>query len=201
MFFEEEFIKQNEKLPNKIKLSLEKSNVEDSDWDDKKKLNVLINNCINIENNIKDINIINEKIQKYKLISDKDEINFVTDDNEIENFKKLIKSFGKIESLQIFENSLIIKNNNVYRHNLKQWINANKKFTTSLLYRKTENDDSYSTFHKLCDNKGITLTLIKRKEGFIIGGYTPLNWGTTLAGLRTKKLLFFLCLKEKFLEN
>ena len=58
-----------------------------------KKLNVLINNCINIENNIKDIHIINEKIQKYSLINIKDEINFITDDNEIENFKKLIKSF------------------------------------------------------------------------------------------------------------
>ncbi len=43
MFFEEEFIKQNEKLPNKIKLSLEKSNIEERDWEDKKKLNALIN--------------------------------------------------------------------------------------------------------------------------------------------------------------
>ena len=58
MFFEEKFIKQNEKLPNKIKLSLEKSNIEESDWDDKKKLNALINNCINIENNIFLITII-----------------------------------------------------------------------------------------------------------------------------------------------
>jgi hypothetical protein len=66
---------------------LEKSNVKDSDWDDKKKLNVLINNCINIENNIKDINIINEKIQKCNLISDKDEINFVTETMKLKILK------------------------------------------------------------------------------------------------------------------
>ena len=191
MFFEEEFIKQNEKLPNKIKLSLEKCNIAESDWSDKKKLNVLINNCINIENNIKDINIINEKIQKYNLTNIKDEINFIIDENEMENLQKLIKSFGEIESLKIFEDSLIIKNNNVYRHNLKQWINANKKFTTSLLYRKSKNDDSYSTFHKLCDNKGITLTLIKSKEGFIIGGYTPLNWGDNSGWLMDKEAFIF----------
>ena len=101
MFFEEEFIKQNEKFPNKIKISLEKCNIEESDWSDKMKLNVLINNCINIENNIKDINVINEKIQKYNLINVKDEINFFIDENELENFKKLIKSFGEIESLTI----------------------------------------------------------------------------------------------------
>ena len=45
-----------------------------------------------------------------------------------------------------------------------------------MLYRKTRDGDSYDTFHNLCDNKGKTLTLIKCKEGYIIGGYTPLNW-------------------------
>ena len=28
----------------------------------------------------------------------------------------------------------------------------------------------------MCDNQGPTLVLIKSTEGFIIGGYTPLNW-------------------------
>ena len=55
------------------------------------------------------------------------------------------------------------------------WINK-KIIKAQLLYRKSNNDDSYETFHKLCDNKGPTLTLIKATEGFIIGGYTPLNW-------------------------
>ena len=58
---------------------------------------------------------------------------------------------------------------------LIDWINK-KIIRAQLLYRRTNNDDSYETFHKLCDNKGPTLTLIKATDGFIIGGYTPLNW-------------------------
>ena len=44
------------------------------------------------------------------------------------------------------------------------------------MYRKSIDGDSYEIFHKLCDNKGPTLILIKSNENFIIGGYTPLNW-------------------------
>ena len=61
----EDILKQSEKLPNKIKLSLEKGkkiNKENID----NKLNSIIYQCVNIENNIKDINSINEKIKNCK---------------------------------------------------------------------------------------------------------------------------------------
>ena len=51
-------------LPNKIKISLDKGKQIDSFWSDDKKLISLINDCLNIENNIKDINLINESIGK-----------------------------------------------------------------------------------------------------------------------------------------
>ena len=194
IFFEEEFIQQNEKLPNKIRISLEKCKLDDNDngWNDKNKLNYLIHNCINIENNIKDINVINEKIEKYNnMINFESKIDLSISKEEIENFLKSIKSFGEIESFNCFEDSLIISNNNEYRQNLKKWINQNKKITTSLLYRKSENDDTYQTFHKLCDNKGITLTLIKSKEGFIVGGYTPLNWGEDYGWIKDTDTFLF----------
>ena len=85
IFFEENFVKENEKLPNKIKISLEKCKINDNDCNDKNKLNFLINNCINIENNIKDINIINEKIEKYNNIFNvESKIDFSIKKNEIE---------------------------------------------------------------------------------------------------------------------
>ena len=34
----------------------------------------------------------------------------------------------------------------------------------------------YSTFHKLCDNKGPTIILVKLIDGDILGIYTPINW-------------------------
>ena len=66
MYFNENLIKDSEKLPNKIRQSLEKGKALDNDWNDNE-LNCLINDCINIENNIKDIKaIFNTTIQSAK---------------------------------------------------------------------------------------------------------------------------------------
>ena len=67
-FGDENIIKESEKLPIKIKESLEKGKIIENKWN-KNKLNSLINDCINIENNIKNINTINENIKKFKIIN------------------------------------------------------------------------------------------------------------------------------------
>ena len=59
LFLSEEIMKGCEKLPKKIKISLEKGKALDKDWNDNE-LNCVINDCIEIENNIKDINLINQ---------------------------------------------------------------------------------------------------------------------------------------------
>ena len=51
----EDIINKGEKLPKKIKLSLEKGKLINKEWDNNN-LNSYINDCINIENNIKIIN-------------------------------------------------------------------------------------------------------------------------------------------------
>jgi len=93
LFFNDEIINKSEKLPIKIKKSLEKGKIDDNDWKDKNKLSCLINDCINIENNIKDINTINEKIKKCNLNSEM-KIKFSSD----EKFIDKIKTFGEIYS-------------------------------------------------------------------------------------------------------
>ena len=55
LFLTENEIKESEKLPDKIKISLEKGIKIDKEWDNNK-LNLMINGCINIENHIRDIN-------------------------------------------------------------------------------------------------------------------------------------------------
>ena len=62
-YFNENLIKKGEKLPKQIKTSLERGKLIDKEWDNNN-LNSYINDCINIENNIKNINIINESIKK-----------------------------------------------------------------------------------------------------------------------------------------
>jgi len=66
LYFNEDSIKESKKLPDKIKLSLEKGKALDKDWKENQ-LNVFINDCIEIENNINDINIINESIKRSNL--------------------------------------------------------------------------------------------------------------------------------------
>ena len=63
-FFKEELVKEGEKLPKRIKESIEKGYLIDKEWNEKKgdKLNFLINDSINIEKDVKDINNINKNI-------------------------------------------------------------------------------------------------------------------------------------------
>ena len=48
---------------DKIKKSLEKGKILDKNWNDSNKLNSLINECITIENSLKELNEINEEIK------------------------------------------------------------------------------------------------------------------------------------------
>ena len=93
LFFKEELIKESEKLPNMVKVSLEKGKISEEDWNEKNKLRGILNECINIENIIKDIGVINDKIrisnEKKKL-----EISFEQKNEEILN---KIKAYGNIK--------------------------------------------------------------------------------------------------------
>ena len=91
-------------------------------------------------------------------------------------YSLIIYLINKYNSFILFDSKIINKNEE-YINNIIKWINKGKKeITTELLYRKTDNGDSYNTFHQLCDNQGPTVILIKGNKGFIIGGYTPLSW-------------------------
>ena len=52
-FGKQDIIEESIKLPIKIKKSLEKGKLSDNDWNKNNKLSSLINDCINIEKNIK----------------------------------------------------------------------------------------------------------------------------------------------------
>ena len=180
IFINYDIIKKSEKLPSKIKLSLEKGKAINKEWNDDNKLNSLINDCISIENNIKDINLINKNIKQCNNFN-KIEIKFFPEEeNEINQFLATIKSFGKLD----YENddriknlnSVIIDNNKDYNKSLKNWINSTKKINAELLYRLSKNGEELSKFHELCDNKSPILILFHVKEGnHKVGIYTSLS--------------------------
>ena len=92
LYGSENIIKESENLPYKINASLKNGKIIDKDWNDKQ-LNLMINNCINIESNIKDINNLLELFKKYNI---KKEIKFTPDEDELNNFEESIKAFGNI---------------------------------------------------------------------------------------------------------
>ena len=94
-YFKEDLIRKGEKIPNQIKKFKEKGEIIKKDWDDDRKLYIIINDCINIENNIKIIKEINENIIKSK--SAKVNIKFLPEENnQINVFLGKIKNFGEI---------------------------------------------------------------------------------------------------------
>jgi len=100
-YFNEKNEKDILKLPNQIKESLKKSSDIKNEWKNENKLCSLINDCIYIENNIKDINLIKENIDNNNF----DEINFVPneDGDELNKFLNIFQKFGKINSNSIFK--------------------------------------------------------------------------------------------------
>ena len=74
------------------------------------------------------------------------------------------------------KNSKIIPNDYEKEKEIKKWINPNKKIKFELLFRKSRDGSKCSDFHRCCDNKGPTLTLVKTSKNYIFGGYTPFNW-------------------------
>ena len=152
-----------------------------------------------MEEAIKQIKTLNENIKK---IEDKKELKFkFIYEEEFEKIKESVKKFGKISkdsSLIGFNESSILNDINLFINGLNHWKN-NAKF--ELLYKKSRDGNSYKTFHQLCDNKGPTLTLIKSSEGFVIGGYTPLNWDTNSSWKSDNETFLFSLTKEKVFKK
>jgi len=94
LYFNEDLIEKSKVLPNKIKLSLEKGKTLDKDWNENE-ISIYINDCIEIENNIKGINVINENIQKGNSNKNK-EIKFNPNEDGINDMLEIIKKFGKV---------------------------------------------------------------------------------------------------------
>ena len=149
-------IKLNEEMNN---IKNEIVNLKNNEVALKNEINQLKNENIQLNNeNIQLKN--NESKLENKIIELKEKLNILWEENKI------------INNLD----SKIINGNERYNENLKNWINPSKKIKAKLLYRLSENGDKFSTFHKLCDNKGPTLTLFHVNDGNIVGIYTPLSW-------------------------
>ena len=94
LFLNEQIFNQTQKMPTKIKESLEKGKLIQNEWSNNR-LNSLINDCLNIENNINSIKSINESIKQYNSFNI--QIYFFPDKDGIKLFSEEIKKFGNIQ--------------------------------------------------------------------------------------------------------
>ena len=158
----EEIIKLSEKLPKRIKDSLDKGKSIENKWNDENELKDIIYDCLNIENNIKDINSINKSIKQSK---EKDKINiqlFPNEKsidiiiNEIKNFGCLFESFilkNEVDFIK-FSELCDIKMNNI-----------------KLLYRSTRDGFDYLNIVNKINNKSNLIFLYKTENDKIFGAY------------------------------
>ena len=131
------------------------------------------------------------------------ELKSLTDiqNNEINELKEQMKALvnninNKDLIIENLNGSLIIDNNNDYNKLLKNWINPNKNIKAELLYRLSKDGEKISTFHKLCDNKGPTLTLFNTEDNIKGGIYTPLSWDSN-SGWKNDMETFIFNLNKK----
>ena len=174
-------------------------------------------NLINLDkNNIKFSIEMRKENEKFKSIySGKDNYKLIEDLTENTDYEIKISSYcndlisnwsdiykfktEKYVGIIFDKESLVLGKNNEYRTILKDWINPNKNIKAELLYRLSRDGDSYQTFHKYCDDKGPTVTLIWDVNDIKTGGYTPLSWDSkTYWKCDNDTFLFSLTKKKKF---
>ena len=113
---------------------------------------------------------------------------------------------SKINS-PIMINSSIIKNDLKKFNLLNEWIKEKMdkdQIKYELIFKMSRNGTTVEDFHKFCNDKGATLTIIKTTGNLIFSGFTPLEW-KSLDGISCqlkdntrRTFLFSLNLMKKF---
>ena len=158
-FFDENYC--IDKKNDEIQSLLEKVESMDDDWEDDDKLKEYIYNCINIENNLKDINRIKEKMNKYY---QKEEFNikFISD---VDNFFPQIKKIGYISD------SLILKDYDVIKKLSDLMGDDIIIDNMDLLFRSSRDGFNYLNIINAINNKSNLIFLYLTENDKIFGAY------------------------------
>lgn len=118
---------------------------------------------------------------------------------EINNLKKNIEEINQYNYIKNYIpnlDSLIINNSDIYNTLLKNWIDPVNKVKAEILYRLSRDGPRIKTFHKLCDNKGPSLTLFYLKKGYKIGFFVSDSFDST-SGRKNDLQIFLFSLNKK----
>ena len=152
LFFKEELIRESEKLPNLVKLSLEKVKMNENDWNDDNLLPKLINESINIENAIININNVYEKIKKFNS-NEEYLVEFEPKNNESKkDLLEGIKNYGNLKVIKPkklnIENKIRNNFNELDKANYMNNMNININMDMNNNIAKKENKNQIMTQNK-----------------------------------------------------
>ena len=88
-----------------------------------------------------------------------------------------------------FTLSSIIASKNIFKSD-------NDEFKLELLYRGSDNGYTAASFHKYCDGKPNTITLIHSEHGNVFGGFTKIAW-SSITGWHTDIDAFVFVLRSR----
>ena len=66
---------------------------------------------------------------------------------------------------------------------------------TVLLYRASRDGFTNAAFHKKCDGRARTITIIKTRDNYVFGGYTGASWDST-SGYKTDTTAYIFSLRR-----
>jgi len=200
IYFKQDLPKKSKKLLNEINILINKGMLIYCKWRDEK-LNLMIHDCIQFEDKVLNIYSVNETFK----ISDKlknFQIKFMQEEeNNINSILDMIKNFGNFNEINfLFIESNIIDNDDFVKY-IINWVNPNKISKTKLLYSLSRNGDKIYKFHKLCNNKGNTLTLFHIEDGNKVGIYTNISWDCNSDYKKDNETFLFNLNKNKKFTN
>ena len=77
----------------------------------------------------------------------------------------------------------------------------NKKLKSLLIYKATKNGLTSYDFHKYCDGKGPTVSIIKTGDNILFGGFLNISWSNYGGDSYDKKSFLFSLNLNKIYEN
>ena len=163
----------------------------------------LVSNSINLNKKLEEqAKKINEMEIKLKNLEEenkkiKNEFKGIIDELKAEKEKEMTALNEKIFSL-IYPKSKILISHEFFEK-LNNWINPSKSLKFELIFTASINGDNAKDFHKFCDGKGPTVTIVKGKNGHIFGGYVTVPFSSDgQSHYDDKAFLFSLTNMKKF---
>jgi hypothetical protein len=90
---------------------------------------------------------------------------------------RISRKFGAWDSLLIEQKHVAIISSWIDKQDTNFYDRKRVPYSFRLLYRASRDGFEAEIFHRLCDNKGPTVTIAKvRSSSKLIGGYNPLDW-------------------------